>query len=76
MAHVDPGYLADRYFVFAGGCITYHLDMGGRAAGESVAAISAGLGFVDRSTVAAAVRDRSHGRLTLDPPGRDAGAQR
>jgi len=76
VAHLDPGYLADRYYVFAGGCITHHFDLGGRAAGESVAAISAGLGFVDRSTVAAAVRDRSGGRLTLDPPGRASGGQR
>jgi hypothetical protein len=76
VARVNAGYLAERYYMFEGGCITYRFDLGGRADAASVAAISAGLGFVSRRTVAAAVSERSHGRLTLDPPGQDAGSQR
>jgi len=69
VTRVAPGYLADRYYVFAGGCVTHRFDLRGRAGAEAAAAISAGLGFVSRSTVAAAVSERSHGRLTLDPEG-------
>jgi hypothetical protein len=70
VARVATGHLADRTYLFPGGCITYHFDLHGRGDPPSVDAISAALGLVGRSTVAAAVRDRSHGRLTLDPAGR------
>jgi hypothetical protein len=67
---VASGYRADRYYVFPGGCVTYTFNLRGRAGAEAAEAIAAGLGFVSRSTVAAAVRTRSHGRLTLDPEGK------
>jgi hypothetical protein len=66
---VTAGYRADRYYVFAGGCVTHRYDLRGRAGAEAADALSAGLGFVSRSTVAATVNQRSHGRLTLDPEG-------
>jgi hypothetical protein len=69
VTRVAPGYLADRYYAFDGGCVTYRFDLRGRAGAEAADAISTGLGFVSRSTVAAAVSERSHGRLTLDPEG-------
>jgi hypothetical protein len=69
VAAADTGYLADRYYVFQGGCISYHFDLHGRAGADAGAAVAAGLGSISRSSVAAAVRDRSHGRLTLDPGG-------
>jgi hypothetical protein len=64
-----PGYHADRYYVFPGGCITHHFDLNGPVGAEAAIAVSAGLGFVSRDTVAAAVSKRSGGRLTLDPGG-------
>jgi hypothetical protein len=67
--HVIPGYRADRYYVFPGGCVTRRFDLRGRAGAEAAEVVSAGLGFVSRSTVAATVSERSHGRLTLDPEG-------
>jgi hypothetical protein len=76
VATADHGYLADRYYVFSGGCVTHHFDLRGRAGAQATAAISAGLGFVSRSAAADAIRERSHGRLTLDPPGHDTGGQR
>jgi hypothetical protein len=69
VAAAEAGYSAARYYVFQGGCITYHFDLHGRAGADAGAAVAAGLGLVSRSTVAAAVRERSHGRLTLDPGG-------
>ena len=65
----DNGHRGERYYVFPGGCITYRYDLRGRAGAETVAAVAAGVAFVSRSTVAATVRQRSHGRLTLDPGG-------
>ena len=63
------GYRGDQYYVFQGGCITYHFELRGRAGADAAATVAAGFGFVSRSTVAAAVSQRSHGRLTLDPGG-------
>jgi hypothetical protein len=65
----DVGYRGERYYVFPGGCITYHYQLQGRAGAETVDAVAAGVSFLSRSTVAAGVRQRSHGRLTLDPGG-------
>jgi hypothetical protein len=76
ITRVDPGYLADRYYVFPGGCVTYRFDLRGRAGAAEAETISAALGFLSRSTVAAAVSERSHGRLTLDPVGHDPGGRR
>jgi hypothetical protein len=69
VARSAPGYLADWYYRFAGGCVTYHFDLKGRAGAEAASAVSAGLGFVSRDAVAAVVSERSDGRLTLDPGG-------
>jgi hypothetical protein len=76
VARVSPGYRADRYYAFPGGCVTHRFDLRGRAGIEAAEAISAGLGFVSRDAVAATVSRRSHGRLTLDPTDQDPGGQR
>jgi hypothetical protein len=65
---VSVGYRADRYYVFRGGCVTYHIDFSGRIRAGSEAEISAALGMVSRSSVADAVEQHTDGRLTLDPP--------
>jgi hypothetical protein len=68
-AGTTPGYHADRYLVFPGGCITQHFDLQGPLSADAPATISAGLGLLSRSAIAAWVARRSHGRLDLDPAG-------
>ncbi len=65
---VRVGYRADRYYVFPGGCVTYHIDFTGRIRAGAEAEVSAALGLVSRSSVADAVEQHTDGRLTLDPP--------
>ena len=64
---VGSGYQADRYFVFAGGCITYHFALRGHTGSEPATAVSSGLNFVTRAALARSVTDYSDGRLKLDP---------
>ena len=67
VTRVSHGYGGDRHYTFAGGCITYRLDLRGSIRAEPVAAISEALGFLRRSSVAAQqVHDSSDGRLELD----------
>jgi hypothetical protein len=60
------GYHADRYYVFSGGCVAQRFDLQGRAGAQAVGSVSGALGFVSRGAVAAAVDERSRGRITLD----------
>jgi hypothetical protein len=67
----NPGYGADWHYLLTGGCITYHFDLHGSTGAEPAADVATAFGFVQRSTVAAAVSDRSDGRLSLDPSAGD-----
>jgi len=68
MSPASSRYRGDRYYVFQGGCISYHFDFRGRAGADSAAAVSAGVGFISRTRLADAVDQRSDGRVPLDPP--------
>jgi hypothetical protein len=64
---VSSGYRADRYFLFPGGCITYHFALQGHTGSEPATAVSSALDFVSRAALARSVADYSDGRLALDP---------
>jgi hypothetical protein len=67
VTRVTPGYAGDRYYTFAGGCITYRFNLRGTTRGQPLAGIAAGVGFVTRSAVAREVANATDHRLTLDP---------
>ena len=56
------------YYLFRGGCVTYRLDFRGGEQARPLGDVVLALGFVARDAVAAAVRDGTKGRLSLDPP--------
>jgi hypothetical protein len=57
------------YYLFRGGCVTYRLDFRGGEQARPLGDVVLALGFVGRDAVAAAVREDTKGRLSLDPPG-------
>ena len=57
------------YYLFRGGCVTYRLDFRGGEQARPLGDVVLALGFVARDAVAAALREDSGGRLSLDPPG-------
>jgi hypothetical protein len=57
------------YYLFRGGCVTYRLDFRGGEQARPLGDVVLALGFVARDAVAAAVRDDTEGRVSLDPPG-------
>jgi hypothetical protein len=72
VTEVRPGqrFRGAIYYLFRGGCVTYRLRFTGDEQARPTADVVLALGFVSRDAVAAAVRDYSDGRVTLDPPGR------
>lgn len=64
---IDAGYSGKRYYVFTGGCVTYHFNLYGTTRAEPLAAVSLALGFVSRDTMREQVRQDSDGRIELDP---------
>jgi len=64
---IAAGYVGDRYYVYPGGCVTYRFRLRGETRAIPVSEATLSLGLVDRSVVEAALRDRSDGRLHLDP---------
>jgi hypothetical protein len=61
-----PGYHGDRYFVFAGGCVTQHFNFGGQTGPDALRSLSASLDFVSRAAVAQYMHRYSHGHFELD----------
>jgi hypothetical protein len=57
------------HYLFRGGCVTYELDFRGGAQARPLGDVVLALGFVSRDAIAAAVREYSDGRVSLDPPG-------
>jgi hypothetical protein len=57
------------YYLFRGGCVTYRLDFRGGEQARPLGDVVLALGFVPRAEVAAALREDSGGRLSLDPSG-------
>jgi len=72
-ASPTAGYRGDRFYVYDGGCVTYHFKLGGKTGAESVPAISEMLQFVDREVLRRYVRDYSDGRFELDAAPRAGG---
>jgi hypothetical protein len=70
---VSPHYVGTRYYVFDGGCLTFHFHLGGDSHGEALALASQLVGAVPRSDLRAQVRKDSDGRLSLDPAEDGAG---
>ena len=72
VTEIRPGreFRGAIYYLFRGGCVTYRLHFTGDEQARPTADVVLALGFVSRDAVAAAVRDYSDGRVTLDPPGR------
>jgi hypothetical protein len=66
---VSAGYAGQRYYVYPGGCTTYHFNLRGSSSAQPVNEASLAISFVSRDTIRAAVRRDSHDRLELDPPG-------
>jgi len=58
------------HYLFRGGCVTYRLDFRGGEQARPLGDVVLALGFVSRDAIAAAVRDDTDGRESLDPPGR------
>jgi hypothetical protein len=57
------------HYLFRGGCVTYELDFRGGEQARPLGDVVLALGFVSRDAIAAAVREYSDGRVSLDPPG-------
>ena len=55
---------------FQGGCITYHLRSTSDTEGRFAAELPAVIGLISRDTLDTELRQRSDGRLQLDPGGR------
>ena len=70
VTEIRPGreFRGAIYYLFRGGCVTYRLDLRGGEQARPVGDVVLALGFVGRDAVAAAIRDDSEGRLSLDPP--------
>jgi tRNA A-37 threonylcarbamoyl transferase component Bud32/membrane-associated phospholipid phosphatase len=66
---IEPGrrYQGAVYFVFRGGCVTYRLDLRSDQQARPLAEVNRTLGFVSRDQLRYELRQRSDGRLQLDP---------
>ncbi len=64
---VHPQFIARRFYVFDGGCITVVFTLSGSDSSEALAVATQGLGAVKRDALRDLVREESDGRLELDP---------
>jgi len=69
---LSPRYVGTRYYVFDGGCIALGFRVPAEDRAEPLSVATQGLGVVSRDALAAHVREKSGGRLRLDPPGGQA----
>jgi hypothetical protein len=67
VTEVSPRYVGERFYVFEGGCITVQFMIHGEDRAEPLAVVTQGLGTVPRHELRDLVRERSGGRLELDP---------
>jgi hypothetical protein len=67
VTEVSPRYIGQRFYVFEGGCITVLFTISGEDRSEPLAVATQGLGAVPRNELRDLVRERSDGRLELDP---------
>lgn len=64
---LSPHYTGTRFYLFAGGCLTFSFHLAGDSPGEGLALATQSIGLVSRADLQAQVRRESHGRLSLDP---------
>jgi hypothetical protein len=71
VTRTTPTFEGKRYYVFEGGCITYVFTLSGDSEnrGEALALATQAVGAVTRDDLSDQVRDKSDGRLSLDPAG-------
>jgi hypothetical protein len=71
VTRTTPTFEGKRYYVFEGGCITYVFTLTGDSdnRGEALALATQAVGAVTRDDLNDQVRDKSDGRLSLDPAG-------
>lgn len=67
---VTPAYVGERFYVYDGGCTTLRFALSGQDQVQAVGESSLAVGFVTRDSVRKQVLDRTDGRFSLDPPGR------
>jgi hypothetical protein len=67
VTEVSPRYVGRRFYVFDGGCITVLFTITGEDRSEPLGVVTQGLGAVPREELRDLVRERSGGRLELDP---------
>jgi hypothetical protein len=70
VTEIRPGreFRGAIYYLFRGGCVTYRLHFLGGEQARPLGDVVLMLDFVPREQVAAAIREDSKGRLSLDPP--------
>jgi hypothetical protein len=68
VTQVSPQYIGRRYYLFPGGCITVAFALTGPDRSEPLALATQTIGAVPRAELRDLVRERSGGRLELDPP--------
>jgi hypothetical protein len=65
---VAEGYQGQRFYVYEGGCTTLEFRLPGENQAQQVGSASLAVDFLPRQELRDAVRERSDGRLELDPP--------
>jgi hypothetical protein len=60
-------YTGERYYLFPGGCVTFHFDVRGAGAAEVASTVVRSVDVVDRTALRRYVRAYSHGSFNLDP---------
>ncbi len=68
VTQVNPQFVARRFYLFDGGCITVVFTLAGSDSSEPLAVATQGLGVVAREDLRELVREESNSRLELDPP--------
>jgi hypothetical protein len=64
---VSPQYVGQRFYLFEGGCISVLFRLSGRERSEALALATQAIGAVHREDLQDLVREKSGGRLELDP---------
>ncbi len=73
VTQVDPLYVGERLYLFAGGCIRVLFTLSGDNRAEPLAVATQGIDTVHRVDLRATVREESDKRLWLDPPSGSSG---
>jgi hypothetical protein len=68
VTRTTPRFEGERYYVFAGGCITFVFRLTGESRGEPLALATQAVGSIRRADLLEQVHEESDGRLQLDPP--------